>query len=126
MKSDKEMFINVSAGSTRIALLDGGKLIELHIERPDHQRMVGNIYKGKIQNVIPGMQAAFIDIGQEINAFLPFSEIGSPENLNNLSFEDDEDDTKNLNNNLDSKNFNPSKDLKKGDDILIQVIKVLI
>ena len=108
MNVDKEMFINVSAGSTRIALLDGGKLIELHIERPDHQRMVGNIYKGKIQNVIPGMQAAFIDIGQEINAFLPFSEIGSPENLNNLSFEDDEDDSKNLNNNLDRKNFNPS------------------
>ena len=124
MKSDKEMFINVSAGSTRIALLDGGKLIELHIERPDYQRMVGNIYKGKIQNVIPGMQAAFIDIGQEINAFLPFSEIGSPENLNNLSFEDDEDDAKNLINNLGNKNFNPSKDLKTGDDILIQVIKV--
>ena len=67
MKADKEMFINVSAGGTRIAITEGGKLVELHIERPDYQRMVGNIYKGKIQNVIPGMQAAFIDIGYESN-----------------------------------------------------------
>ena len=87
MKPDKEMFINVSAGSTRIAITEGGKLVELHIERPDHQRMVGNIYKGKIQNVIPGMQAAFVDIGYDVNAFLPFSEIGSSENLKNISFE---------------------------------------
>ncbi|SVE01839.1 uncharacterized protein METZ01_LOCUS454693, partial [marine metagenome] len=59
MNVDKEMFINVSAGSTRIAITEGGNLVELHIERPDYQRMVGNIYKGLIQNVIPGMQAAF-------------------------------------------------------------------
>ena len=71
MKLDKEMFINVSAGSTRIALTENGNLSELHIERPDYDRLVGNIYKGKVQNVIPGMQAAFVDIGQEANAFLP-------------------------------------------------------
>ena len=90
MKTDKEMFINVSAGGTRVALTEGKKLVELHIERADYDRMVGNIYKGQIQNVIPGMQAAFIDIGQDVNAFLPFSEIGSPENLNNLSFDEDD------------------------------------
>ena len=106
MKTDKEMFINVSAGSTRIALTEGGKLVELHIERPDHQRMVGNIYKGQIQNVIPGMQAAFIDIGQEVNAFLPFSEIGNPEDLNNLSFEDEEENNKHSSNkNIANNNF---------------------
>ena len=87
MKVDKEIFINVSAGNTRIALTEGGKLVELHIERPDHQRMVGNIYKGKIQNVIPVMQAAFIDIVHEVNAFLPFSEIGNPDTLNHISFD---------------------------------------
>ena len=103
MKTDKEMFINVSAGGTRIALTEGGNLVELHIERPDYDRMVGNIYKGKIQNVIPGMQAAFIDIGYESNAFLPFSEIGNPEDLKNLSFNDDDDD----------ENDSKSKKLKK-------------
>ena len=90
MKTDKEMFINVSAGGTRIALTDSKRLVELHIERADHERMVGNIYKGEIQNVIPGMQAAFIDIGYESNAFLPFSEISNPENLRNLSFDDED------------------------------------
>ena len=85
--------------------------------------MVGNIYKGKVQNVIPGMQAAFIDIGYESNAFLPFSEIGSPENLNNLSFDDDDDDNASKSKNVVNKNFNPGKDLSIGDDILVQVIK---
>lgn len=124
MKADKEMFINVSAGSTRIALTEGGNLVELHIERPDYQRMVGNIYKGRIQNVIPGMQAAFIDIGQEINAFLPFSEIENAENLKNLSFEDDDNNNNSSSKkNVNNQNFNPSKDLKTGNDILVQVIK---
>ena len=122
MKPDKEMFINVSAGSTRIALTDAGNLVELHIERPDHQRMVGNIYKGLVQNVIPGMQAAFIDIGLDINAFLPFSEIANPENLNNLSFDDDDTRPK-AKAKVPIKKFDPSKDLKIGDDILVQVIK---
>ena len=58
--------------------------------------MLGDIYKGRIQNVIPGMQAAFIDIGQDINAFLPFSEMGNEENLNQFSFSDDLEDEKNL------------------------------
>ena len=124
MKTDKEMFINVSAGGTRIALTEGGNLVELHIERPDYDRMVGNIYKGKIQNVIPGMQAAFIDIGYESNAFLPFSEIGNPEDLKNLSFdEDDEDDNGSKSKILQNKDFKPEKDMSIGDDILVQVIK---
>ena len=123
MKTDKEMFINVSAGGTRIAVTENRKLVELHIERADYERMVGNIYKGKVQNVIPGMQAAFIDIGYESNAFLPFSEIGSPENLNNLSFDDEDDETPSKNKNTTKRNFNPEKDLSIGDDILVQVIK---
>ena len=123
MKTDKEMFINVSAGGTRIAVTEDRKLVELHIERADYERMVGNIYKGKVQNVIPGMQAAFIDIGYESNAFLPFSEIGSPENLNNLSFDDEDDETPSKNKNTTKRNFNPEKDMSIGDDILVQVIK---
>jgi len=124
MKTDKEMFINVSAGGTRIALTEGGNLVELHIERPDYDRMVGNIYKGKVQNVIPGMQAAFIDIGYESNAFLPFSEIGNPEDLKNLSFDDNDDgENDSKSKKLQNQEFKPEKDLSIGDDILVQVIK---
>ena len=120
MHAEKEMFINVSAGSTRIAVTEGGSLVELHVERADYQRMVGNIYKGLIQNVIPGMQAAFIDIGQEINAFLPFSEIENLDNLNKLSFDDDDKNSVHKKH-VTNKNVNPGKNLKTGDDILVQV-----
>ena len=71
MSSKKEIFINSSVGGNRIAILDNKELVELFIDTPDHRRMVGSIYKGRIQNVIPGMQAAFVDIGYESNAFLP-------------------------------------------------------
>ncbi len=121
MKSGKEIFINVSAGSTRIAITDNGVLAELFIEQPDHQRMVGNIYKGKVQNVIPGMQAAFVDIGYSINAFLPFSEIGNIEK--NLSFSIDDDEKEDEKKPSNTKINNPGGDLKVNDEILVQVIK---
>ena len=96
MKLMKEIFINVTAGSTRIAIVENGILHDIYIELPEHQRMVGNIYKGRIQNVIPGMQAAFIDIGHDINAFLPFSEMGNEENMKQFSFSDDAEDEKTI------------------------------
>ena len=92
MDINKEIFINVTAGSTRIAIIQNGNLSELFIELPDHRRLVGGIYKVKIQNVIPGMQAAFVDIGCEINAYLPFSEMGNQENLNNFSYSETDDE----------------------------------
>lgn len=124
-KIRKEIFINVSAGSTRIAIIEDGKLVELYVEMPDQQRMVGNIYKGKVQNVIPGMQAAFVDIGNEINAFLPFSEIGNPENLGNISLTDDDDSDSNGGppSKGNYSGYDPGKELKKGDEIFVQVIK---
>ena len=59
----KEIFINESMGETRIAIQEDGQIVEVYIERQDKQRMVGNIYKGKVENVLPGMQACFVDIG---------------------------------------------------------------
>ena len=76
MKNEKSIIVNSTIGSTRIAITNDNVLSDLLIERPDYKKTVGNIYKGKIQNIIPGMQAAFIDIGHPINAFLPFTEIG--------------------------------------------------
>ena len=89
MKDAKEIFINSTIGSTRIAILNNNMLSDLYIERPDHKKMVGNIYNGKVQNIIPGMQAAFIDIGFHINAFLPFSEIIDKNSINESIFESD-------------------------------------
>ena len=76
---NKEIFINESMGETRIAIQENNQLVEVYVEKQDNHRMVGNVYKGKVENVLPGMQAAFVDIGYDLNAFLPFSEIGSDE-----------------------------------------------
>ena len=118
MSSNKEIFINSSVGGNRIAIVENKELTELFIDTPDHRRLVGSIYKGRIQNVIPGMQAAFVDIGHDLNAFLPFSEIGNSDNLKNLSF-DDSDKRGKIN--INAKDLHSN--LKINDDILVQVIK---
>ena len=83
MNNDKTIIVNSTIGSTRIAITQNNILSDLLIERPDYRRTVGNIYKGKVQNIIPGMQAAFVDIGQSVNAFLPFTEIGTSDIFDN-------------------------------------------
>lgn len=72
----KEIIINSSVSGIRIAILDRGRLVELYVELPEQERMVGSIYKGVVENVIKGMGAAFVDIGMEQNAFLRFSDVG--------------------------------------------------
>ena len=69
----KEIYISKGVGETRIAVKENGKLAELHVDNQSQVKTVGNIYKGVVENVIPGMQAAFVNIGQDVNAFLPFS-----------------------------------------------------
>ncbi|MGH8403481.1 MAG: ribonuclease E/G, partial [Gammaproteobacteria bacterium] len=71
----QEILINVTPHETRVALLESGVLQELYIERTRRRGLVGNIYKGKVLRVLPGMQAAFIDIGLERTAFLHAADI---------------------------------------------------
>ena len=61
----KEIFINCTLSETRIALVDNTVLQQIHIDRQEHPSLVGNIYKAKVLRVMPGMQAAFVDIGDE-------------------------------------------------------------
>lgn len=70
-----ELLINVTPSETRMAMIEGGILQEIHIEREAKRGLVGNIYKGKVSRVLPGMQAAFVDIGLEKAAFLHASDI---------------------------------------------------
>ncbi len=70
-----ELLVNVTPSETRVALVEHGTLQEVHIERQAKRGLVGNIYKGKISRVLPGMQAAFVDIGMEKAAFLHASDI---------------------------------------------------
>ncbi|EQB63404.1 MAG: Ribonuclease, Rne/Rng family [candidate division Zixibacteria bacterium RBG-1] len=77
---EKEIAINVSQYETRIALLEDKKLVELWVERPEQERIVGDIYKGIVKSIFPGMQAAFVDIGIGKNVFLHVSDIAPQEN----------------------------------------------
>ncbi len=70
-----EILINVNSGETRVALLENGVLAELYIERSSEQGITGNIYKGRVVRVLPGMQAAFVDIGLEKAAFLYVADV---------------------------------------------------
>ena len=71
----EELLVNVTPRETRVAVVENGMLQELHIERGSQRGVVGNIYKGKVQRVMPGMQAAFVDIGLERAAFLHANDI---------------------------------------------------
>ena len=70
-----ELLINVTPSETRVAMIEAGVLQEIHVEREARRGMVGNIYKGRVSRVLPGMQAAFIDIGLDKAAFLHASDI---------------------------------------------------
>jgi len=77
-----ELIINVTAQETRVALLENGHMAELHIEMDRDRTIVGNIYKGRVLRVLPGMQAAFVDIGLDRAAFLYVSDV--TEEVDNL------------------------------------------
>src|SRR5207247_9629320 len=79
----REILISGSQRETRVAILEDDRLVELLVDRPDSRRSVGDIYVGKVEAVLPGIQAAFVDIGAEKSAFLHASDL--------IEAEEDED-----------------------------------
>jgi ribonuclease G len=118
----KEILINATEYETRVAILEDDRLVELYIEQPQSQRLVGNIYKGKIKTVLPGMQAAFIDIGMEKASFLHASDIGDVTQHDHYDPEyvDDEPPAEIV---RKRRREGIENVLKEGQDVLIQVIK---
>ncbi len=113
----KEIVVNSTSSETRIAILEDKSLVEIYVEHPENERMVGDIYKGMVENVVPGMNAAFIDIGQEQNAFLHFSDVGESDVLYRGIIEVESDDEE----------VSPVKrvleKIKERSDIIVQVTK---
>ena len=75
----RELIVSVDIGEQRVAVLEDGQVAEVYLERPDHRSIVGNIYLGRVDNVLPGMEAAFVEVGLEKNGFLYVDEIVGPE-----------------------------------------------
>jgi len=104
-----EMIVNVSPRETRAALLENGVLQELFVERASRLGLTGNLYKGRVSRVLPGMQAAFIDIGLERTAFLHVSDIVQPADAEGSSEAPRTENIREL--------------VNEGGDILVQVLK---
>ncbi|MEW6088047.1 MAG: Rne/Rng family ribonuclease [bacterium] len=113
IKIKKEIFINVGPKETRVALRENGILSEIFWEKRDTGRLAGSIYKGKVSRVVPGIQAAFVDIGLKKNAYLSLQDV---EFLEEDIIGDGE--IKKI------RAFNPEKNiLKKNQEILVQIAK---
>lgn len=108
-----EIIADIGLEETRVAILEDKELVEIYYERPNHERLVGNIYRGKVSSVLPGMQAAFIDIGFEKNAFLYLGDAIS----NKEYFEEEFDNHQNI------KNISIEEVIRQGQEITVQVIK---
>ena len=75
----RELLVSVDIGEQRVAVLEDDKVAEVYLERPERRSIAGNVYKGVVDNVLPGMEAAFVEIGLEKNGFLYVDEIVVPE-----------------------------------------------
>jgi len=104
-----EILINVTPSETRAVVVDNGVLQEVYIERTEYRGLVGNIYKGKVCRVLPGMQAAFVEIGLARAAFLHASDISIPQGQTGDLHETEVPPITSL--------------LREGQEILVQVIK---
>ena len=115
-RQSEEILINVTPQETRVAIVENGMLQELHIERNDARGIVGNVYKGKVVRVLPGMQAAFVDIGLERTAFLRARDAAV--NINRAEMNGDS---------VDGEGEPPEKPINElvheGQELLVQVVK---
>src|SRR2546430_4723688 len=116
----KEMLINVSEGEEcRIALVDDGKLEELYMERTSSTSHVGNIYKGRVTNVEPSIQAAFVDFGLGRNGFLHISDL-----MPSYFGRKGDDIQESVGRKMARRDRPPiQRCLRRGDEIIVQIIK---
>ena len=121
----KEIVFNVGKEQTRIAIVEDGKPVELYIENAEHKRTIGNLYLGQIRKVMPSIQAAFVDIGQEQDAFLHFSDLSDnlPYLLDFLGLERPKAEAIDVPKGKKDWDKRPSDLLNRGQTILVQVTK---
>jgi ribonuclease G len=131
LKMYKQLIVNVSDHETRVALLEDGTIVELHLDRGDDSDVTGNIYKGKVLRVLPGMQAAFVDIGLNQAAFIYVDDVYNndfKEYERMFQIENEEPDSEDEGN-LEPealkrrRNFQIEELISEGQEMLIQVVK---
>ncbi len=127
---DKELIINSTPTVVQIALLENSKLVELHSQKTNNNFSVGDIFLGRIKRLMPGLNAAFVDIGHKRDAFLHYTDLG-PKLSSLAKFTDDSVSTKQKSPLLDDFKFPPDiiktgkvdQVLKKKQQLLVQILK---
>jgi ribonuclease G len=131
----KEIIINSSSNQTRVAITEDGNLADFFVDYPENRRMVGDIYLGRVARVLPGIRAAFIDIGMKHDGFLHFSDIGDRtkqfqdmlgEEDSDVDLSDDDESKPNRSNGNGVSTPPPEPvitKLRKGEEILVQITK---
>jgi len=139
---NKEIIISTSTTQNRVAITEDGNLVDFFVDHPEKQRMVGDVYLGRVARVLPGIRAAFINIGLKHDAFLHFSDIGERTEALQGIFDDDEEEEEESKQNenesaLQSNDINqptlelPKPEIRekqipklhKGQEILVQILK---
>jgi ribonuclease G len=118
-----ELIIDVTPQETRVALLEGGIVTEYHIERARDRGLAGNIYKGKVLRVLPGMQAAFVDVGLERAAFLYVADVAENIPESRLRKDDEENGEAGVAP-APADSYTPIEELlREGQELMVQVAK---
>lgn len=127
----KEIFINSTSEGNRIAIVEDSKLTEIYFEHPEHERVIGDIWLGRVAKVIPGIKAAFIDLGLKQDAFLHFSDVSQQvedfkalvgDDDSDIDDEDDVDEDEPHNNNQFQRRYEPPR-LERDQNIIVQITK---
>ena len=123
----KEIITNTNEDETRLAILEDGQLTEVFLERAQSRGLVGNIYKGRVSRVLPGMQSAFVDVGLERDGFLYVSDVLADIEQFSSWMEGDEEDDAHKPGKRRSRRARERQRiedlLEKGDEILVQISK---
>ncbi len=118
------LVVNADGPETRVALVESGLLAELYIERKRERGIAGNVYKGRVERVLPGMQAAFLNIGLEKSAYIHVSDVrGTPDDLKRLVTGDSRNDDQEDEPNAGANGARIEDLLKEGQEIVVQVTK---
>ena len=121
---NKEMIVSSNGHETQVAILEDDLVAEVFVERERNRGVVGNVYKGRVSKVLPGMQSSFIDIGLERDGFLYVSEVvDTMEEFDKLESGDEEDGKSNGQRDKDRPQAKIEDLLKEGQEILVQVVK---
>src|SRR6185369_7881089 len=124
---NKEMIVSSNGHETMVAILEDDLVAEIFVERERHRGVVGNVYKGRVSKVLPGMQSSFIDLGLERDGFLYVADvIDTLDEFDKLSG-DDEDEAGGKGRDRDRDRDKPQPKieelLKEGQEIIVQVVK---